>query len=205
MARPLPWLVPAVVTGGLAPLVELSVRAATGGLGADPVAFLLNRLGLLSLVFLVAGLCCTPLRLLLEATWPARLTRTLGLLGLGYASAHVALYLGVDQGLKLAAIWKDVTERPFITVGAAAFLLLTPLAGTSTDAAVRRLGFRRWKALHRLAYAAAALGVVHFLLRVKKDVTEPLAYGLVLATALALRAVNRLLQRRRVAPGQGVS
>lgn len=199
MARPLPWLVPAVVAGGLAPLLEFSLRAATGGLGADPVAFLLNRLGLYALAFLVAGLCCTPVRLLFGVTWPARLPRVLGLLGFGYAAAHAGMYLVVDQGLDVGAAWKDVTERPFITAGAAAVVLLAPLAWTSTDAAVRRMGFRRWKALHRLAYLAAVLGVVHFLLRVKKDVTEPLAYGLVLVIALVLRALNALIQRRRVA------
>jgi len=197
VARPLPWLAPAVVAGGLVPVVELAGRAVAGGLGADPVAFLLNRLGLLALVFLVAGLCCTPLRLLFEVTWPARLTRALGLLGFGYAAAHVGFYLAVDQGLDLAATWKDVTERPFITAGAAAFLLLLPLAWTSTGGWVRRLGHGRWKGLHRLAYAAAALGVLHFYLRVKKDVTEPLAYGLVLLTALSLRVVDWDLRRRR--------
>ena len=197
----MPWLVPAVVAGGLAPVLELSVRAVTGGLGADPVAFLLNRLGLVALVFLVAGLCCMPLRLLLEVTWPGRLTRALGLLGFGYAVAHVALYLGVDQGLDVAAIWKDVTERPFITAGAGAFVLLVPLSWTSTDAAVRRMGFGRWKLLHRLAYVAAALAVLHFFLRVKKDVTEPLAYGLVLLTALLLRVVDWDIRRRRRARG----
>jgi sulfoxide reductase heme-binding subunit YedZ len=201
VARPLPWLVPAVVAGGLVPLGELAVRAATGALGADPVAFLLNRLGLLALAFLVAGLCCTPLRLLFEVTWPARLTRALGLLGFGYAAAHVGVYGVVDQGLDLAATWKDVTERPFITVGAGAFVLLVPLAWTSTDAAVRRMGFGRWKLLHRLAYVAAALAVLHFFLRVKKDVTEPLAYGLVVVTALGLRVVDWDIRRRRRARG----
>jgi sulfoxide reductase heme-binding subunit YedZ len=197
VARPLPWLVPAVVTGGLLPLGEFAVRGAVGALGADPVAFVLNRLGLLALVFLVLGLACTPVRFLFHVTWPARLTRVLGLLGFGYAVAHMAVYALVDQGLDVAVLWKDVSERPFITVGFAAVVLLVPLAWTSTGTAVRRMGFERWKRLHRLAYAAAALGVVHFWMRVKKDVTEPAVYGTVLLVLLALRAVHWDIQRRR--------
>ena len=204
MARaPSPWLVPAVVTGGLLPLGEFLLRAATSTLGAEPVAFVLNRLGLLALVFLLLGLACTPLRFLLEVTWPARLTRVLGLLGFGYAAAHLLLYVLVDQGLDLAVLWKDVTERPFLSVGLAAFAALVPLAWTSRNASIRRMGFDRWKRLHRLAYVAAALGVVHFWLRVKKDLTEPAAYGTVLLLLLGLRAVRWDLQRRRAARGMG--
>ncbi len=199
MARPVPWLVPAVVTGGLLPLGEFAVRGALGALGADPVAFMLNRLGLLALVFLVLGLACTPARFLFGVTWPARLTRPLGLLGFGHAAAHLLVYVLVDQWLDVDVLWKDVSERPFIMVGFAALVLLAPLAWTSTNAAVRRMGFERWKGLHRLAYVAAALGVVHFWMRVKKDVTEPAAYGVVLLMLLGLRAVHWDIQRRKAA------
>lgn len=199
MARPVPWLVPAVLTGGLVPLGEFAVRAALGALGADPVSFVLNRLGLVSLMFLVLGLASTPVRFLFGVTWPARLTRPLGLLGFGYAAAHLLVYALVDQGLDVAVLWKDVSERPFITVGFAALVLLVPLAWTSTGAAVRRMGFERWKRLHGLAYVAAALGVVHFWMRVKKDVTEPAVYGTVLLVLLSLRAVKWDIQRRKAA------
>jgi sulfoxide reductase heme-binding subunit YedZ len=140
-------------------------------------------------VFLVAALACTPAKLLLGWTWPLRVRRMLGVLAFFYAMLHVATYTGLDQGFDWAAIWRDVTKRKFIYVGFAAFVLLIPLALTSTNAAVQRLGFARWKRLHRLAYVAPALGVLHFYWRVKKDVTEPFAYGAVLAMLLALRAL----------------
>ncbi len=182
---------PAFVTGGLAPALELLLRGVTGTLGADPVAMLLNRLGLAALGFVVAGLACTPLRAWLGWTWPARVRRVLGLLAFGYATAHVGLYVAVDQGLDVRAIAVDVVERPFVTLGAAAYAVLIPLAWTSTDRAIRALGGRRWRALHRWVYAAAVLATLHFLLRVKRDVTEPAAYGAVLALLLLLRVVRR--------------
>ncbi|MEN9785122.1 MAG: hypothetical protein RLZZ299_386 [Pseudomonadota bacterium] len=193
---------PAFVAGGLAPVAELALRGALGGLGADPVAFVLHRLGLAALIFLVAGLACTPLRAWLGWTWPLRVRRALGLLAFGYAAAHVAVYAGVDQGLDARAIVKDVTERPFVTLGAAAFALLVPLAWTSTDGAVRRMGGRRWATLHRWVYPAAVLAALHFLLRVKRDVTEPAVYGGVLALLLLLRGARRP-SRRASGAGDG--
>jgi sulfoxide reductase heme-binding subunit YedZ len=197
MARkvPLPWLIPAVITGALAPLAALLLRAGAGTLGANPVAIALNKLGLLALIFLVASLTCTPLKLLFGWTWPMRLRRTLGLLAFAYACLHVLTYLAIDQGLDLGAIAADLYKRRFITSGAMAFLALVPLAWTSTNASVRRLGFARWTRLHRLAYLAAMLGVVHFLWRVKKDLTEPLLYGLVLALLFAARGWGKLRER----------
>lgn len=188
--RPYPWLEPAVLVGALAPVAALTLRAVRGELGANPIAQALNQLGLVALVLLVAALACTPAKIVFGWTWPFRIRRLLGLLGFFYAALHVATYVGLDQVFDWAAIWKDVTKRKFIVVGAAAFTLLVPLALTSTDASVRRLGFARWKLLHRLAYVAPALGVLHFFWRVKKDATEPLAYGAVLAALLAVRAVT---------------
>jgi sulfoxide reductase heme-binding subunit YedZ len=188
--RPLAWLVPAVVTGALAPLASMILGLATGALGADPVAEALNRLGLLALVLLVASLAMTPLKIVTGWTWPIRLRKALGLLGFAYATLHFLVYAAIDQGLAIGAILDDVTERPFIAVGAAAFVLLVPLAITSTAAMLKRLGFARWKRLHRLAYVVAGLGVVHFVLRVKKDLTEPLVYGVVLAVLLGVRVVE---------------
>lgn len=178
------------MAGGLAPAAELVLRGALGGLGADPVAFVLNRLGLTALIFVVAGLACTPLRAFLGWTWPARVRRTLGLAAFGYAAAHVGVYVAIDLGLDVGALVEDVIERPFVTLGAAAFALMLPLAWTSTDRAVRRLGGRRWRALHRLAYPAAVLAVLHFVLRVKRNPTEPAAYGAALAVLLLLRVAR---------------
>jgi sulfoxide reductase heme-binding subunit YedZ len=194
-AKPLPWLEPGVFIGALTPLVSIAQRAAMGELGADPIAQALNELGLVALVFLVASLACTPAKILFGWTWPLRIRRMLGVFAAGYATLHVITYVVLDQGFDWSAILEDVLERKFIFVGAATFVLLMPLALTSTNGAVRRLGFARWKRLHRLAYAAGVLGVVHFFLRVKKDVSEPQAYGIALATLLLVRVVIALRDR----------
>jgi sulfoxide reductase heme-binding subunit YedZ len=186
-AKPLPWLVPAVVTGTVAPLALLVLRGVTGGLGANPVEAALNQLGLMALILLIASLACTPLKILFGVTWPIRIRKTLGLSAFLYASLHVITYAFVDQGLDWRAILKDVTERKFIAVGFLAFVLLIPLAVTSTSGMLKRLGFKQWKRLHKLAYAASALGIVHFVWRVKKDLTEPILYGSALAILLAIR------------------
>ena len=128
----------------------------------------------------------------------------LGLFAFFYALLHVTTYTGIDQGFDARAILADITKRKFIFVGFAAFLMLIPLAATSTAASVRRLGFVRWKRLHRLAYAAAVLGVVHFIWRVKKDLKEPLLYGVVLAALLLVRVAVRLRSRRRAVPAGGL-
>ncbi len=194
---PLPWLKPGVFVGALVPLAGLLLQAGQGTLGADPVALVLNRLGLLALIFLLAALAVTPAKLLLGWTWPLRLRRMLGLFAFFYASVHFATYVAVDQRFNWPVLWADVTKRKFMVVGFAAFLLLLPLALTSTDASVRRLGFRRWKALHRLAYVAAVLAVVHFLWRVKLDIRQPLLYALVLGALLLVRVVDAARRRAK--------
>jgi methionine sulfoxide reductase heme-binding subunit len=186
---PYPWLKPAVFVGALVPLAAILLRATTGALGADPIAEALNLLGLVALIFLVASLACTPLKTLLGWTWPIRIRRELGLFAFFYALVHASTYLGLDQGFDFRAVWADVTKRKFIFVGFAAFLLLIPLAATSTRAAVRRLGFVVWKRIHRLAYLAATLGAIHFFWRVKRDTREPLAYAAVLTLLLLVRVV----------------
>jgi methionine sulfoxide reductase heme-binding subunit len=194
---PRPWLKPAVFAASLSPLAALAGQASRGGLGANPVAEALNRLGLTAFVFLVASLACTPAREVLGWTWAIGLRRTLGLFAYFYACLHFATYALVDQGLRGKAIVADVAKRPFILSGFAAFLLLTPLALTSTAASVRRLGFVRWKRLHRLVYAAGALAAFHFWLRVKKDVREPAIYAVVLGVLLLARVVVWLRERAK--------
>ena len=183
--------------GSLAPAIRLLVLGARGELGANPIATALNQLGLVALIFLIASLAATPLKTTLGWTWPIRIRRMLGLYAFFYASLHFLTYLGLDQLFDFPAVFADITQRQFIAVGFAAFVLLVPLAITSTDAMVRRLGFVRWKRLHRLAYVAAALGVVHFIWRVKKDVSQPLTYGAVLALLLAFRLVAFGLKKRK--------
>lgn len=196
-AKPLPWLNPALVTGAAVPVVGLLIRAANGDLGANPIANALNQLGLLALVMLVATLACTPLQRLFKWTWPARVRRTLGLITFGYASLHLLTYVVIDQQLALGALWDDVLKRPFITVGFLAWLTMVPLAWTSTDASVRWLGFKKWKLLHRLVYLTAALAIIHFIWRVKKDATEPLVYAGILALLFLVRIVWPQRQRAR--------
>jgi sulfoxide reductase heme-binding subunit YedZ len=194
-ARPTPWLLPAILTGAAVPLWTLGSGLFQGTLGANPVAEALNELGLLALVFLVASLAATPLKTLTGWNWPIRIRKTLGLLAFFYASLHLVTYAGVDQLLDLRAIGQDIVKRPFILVGFVAFLILVPLAVTSTASMLKRLGFARWKALHRLAYAAAVLGVVHFFLRVKKDLREPAVYGAILALLFAVRLGAAIRER----------
>jgi sulfoxide reductase heme-binding subunit YedZ len=194
---PLSWLVPAVVTGALAPLAVILLQARSGALGANPIAEALNALGMFALVLLLASLACTPLRILFGWTWPARIRRTLGLLAFAYAALHVTVYAGLDQGLDARAILADVVKRKFIFAGFAAFVMLVPLALTSTDAAVRRMGYVRWERLHRLVYPAAISASVHFVWRVKKDLREPLVYASILGVLLLVRVVVAARRRFR--------
>lgn len=198
-AGPRPWLTPALVTGASVPAVFYTVEAARGRLGANPIAEALNAFGLCALVLLIASLACTPVRVVTGVAWIQPVRRTLGLLGAGYAALHLLLYAVVDQGLALKAIVTDVLKRPFITVGMLAFALLVPLAWTSTKVQIARLGGARWRRLHRLAYVVAPLGVLHFALRVKKDLSEPLVYGAIVALLLGVRVVVWL--RKRAARG----
>jgi len=180
-----------VLVGASVPLLSILLRARSGALGANPIAEALNELGLMALVLLIASLACTPLRTMLGWTWPIRIRRLLGLLAFAYATLHVAVYAGLDQGLDLRAVLADVFKRRFIFVGFAAFVMMAPLAWTSTKGAVRRMGYVRWKRLHLLVYPAALCAVVHFVWRVKKDLSEPLAYAAILAALLLVRVVAR--------------
>jgi sulfoxide reductase heme-binding subunit YedZ len=202
---PYPWLQPALLTGSLAPPVWLALQWRADALGPNPVELVLNQLGLLTLLFLLASLACTPLKVVLGWTWPLRVRRTLGLLAFGYGVAHFTTYIALDQGFDWGVLAEDIAKRPFILVGFLALLVLVPLAVTSTNRWVRRLGYPAWKRLHRLAYVAAVLGVVHFVWRVKRDVTEPLVYAGVLGVLLGVRVVDSVRRRRRHAlPRQAV-
>jgi sulfoxide reductase heme-binding subunit YedZ len=191
---------------GLLPAVNVVADGLRGALGANPIEAVQNRLGFWTLTLLTLSLVPTPARELLGLAWPARIRRTLGLLAFAYASLHLAWYVAVDQTLDVALLWEDVTKRKFMTVGFTAWLLLAPLAVTSTDRWVRRLGYARWKRLHRLVYAAAILGVVHFVWRVKADLRRPswfvAAVGVLLAARIVPRAAARLRRRRAAAPSR---
>ena len=188
-------LKPAVWIGGLLPLVLLVAAGATGTLEADPVKDITHRTGKAVLTLLLCTLAVTPVRRLTGWNGVIAARRPLGLFAFFYAVLHFFIYLG-DQAFAPAYIVADVVEHPYVTAGFTAFCLLVPLALTSTKASIRRLG-KRWVKLHRLIYAAAVLGVIHFLWSVKKDVREPLIYAAVLAVLLAMRIPAWMEQRRK--------
>jgi sulfoxide reductase heme-binding subunit YedZ len=181
----------AIGVAALVPAARTGWRFFTGGLGPNPIAEALNQLGLWTLITLLACLACTPLQIVTGWTWPLRLRRMLGLEAFLYAFLHFMTYFAVDQFFDFGEIWKDIVKRKFITVGFAAFVMLIPLAVTSTNGMVKRLGFPRWKRLHRLVYLAATCGVIHFTWRVKSDTREPLIYAFVLAVLLLTRVVDQ--------------
>jgi sulfoxide reductase heme-binding subunit YedZ len=180
----------------LAPLAKMAAELWLGRLGANPVEAIQDRLGFWTLTFLVLSLVPTPAHDLLGLAWPVRVRRTLGLFAFAYATLHLGWYVGIDQLLDVGLLVEDVAKRKFMTVGFAAWLLLVPLAVTSTDGWVRRLGFARWKRLHRLVYAAALLGAVHFVWRVKADLRRPAIFLAALALLLGARLVPRGAARR---------
>lgn len=189
--KPYAWLKPGVFLGCSIPLALMILQAARGKLGADPVAIALNRLGLLALITLLASMAATPARLVLGWSWLLRLRRMLGLFAFFFALLHFLLYAAVDQGLALGAIFEDVSKRKFIMAGFAAFLLLIPLAVTSPHRVRRALGPKRWQRVHRLVYLAGMLAALHFVWRVKRDLSEPLLYALVLGALLLARVTHR--------------
>ncbi len=187
----------------LAPLGLLIWRGFTGGLTANPIEFITHTTGWWTLAFLMITLAVTPLRRLLDMPWLLRLRRMLGLYAFFYASLHFLTWLVVDQFFDWQAIVKDIAKRPYITVGFSAFLLLLPLAATSTNAMVRRLGAARWQSLHRLVYVIAILGVVHFWWLVKKDIREPALFAMILTVLLGARLV--VMWRKRALPAMSAA
>ncbi len=179
----------------LGPLARLVAGGFLDRLGANPVELIARSTGTWTLTFVMITLAVTPLRRLSGWHWLARLRRMFGLYAFFYASLHFTTYIWLDQFFDFAAIAKDVVKRPFITVGFSAFVMLIPLAATSTDAMVRRLGGKNWTALHRLVYVLAICGVVHYWWLVKRDITQPALYALVLAVLLGFRAAVSLRRR----------
>ncbi len=184
----------------LLPLAKIGLDALDAKLTANPVAEVMNRLGFWTLSFLVLSLTATPLKALFGWTFPMRVRRMVGLFAFFYAALHFTTYVALDQTFDFSDILQDVVKRKFITVGFLAFILLIPLAITSTDRAVKRLGFRRWKRIHRLVYAAAVLGIVHFVWRVKADLLQPLLFAAALAVLFAVRFGLRDRKRAPVKP-----
>ena len=164
-------------------------------LGANPIEALIHRCGKWGLKFLLITLAVTPLRGLTGWNWLIRFRRMLGLFAFFYVLLHFLVYAGLDQSFDLGVILEDIAERPYITIGMTALVLLIPLAVTSTNGMMRRLG-RRWKKLHRLVYPIAILGVWHFYWQVKLDTLEPLIYAAILAALLGYRLVHAWRRRK---------
>lgn len=181
----------------LAPLVLLLSRVATGDLSANPISFVTNWLGDWTLRLLLASLAMTPLRLLFGLSWPLTLRRLLGLFALFYAGMHFSVWLVVDHFFDWREMGADILKRPYVTVGMTALTLMLPLAATSTAKAVKKLGGKNWRRLHRLAYAIGLCGVLHYLWLAKKANPDPYYYATALALLLAIRGWD--WGRRRVA------
>lgn len=179
---------------GFIPAVWLFYAGITDQLGADPMRYLEQALGLWALRFLIATLAITPLRQLFSINL-LRYRRAIGLLAFYYAALHLITYLLLDQGLDVAAIVADIIKRPYITIGMATFVILVPLAITSNNAAIRRMGGQAWARLHRLVYVAAVGAVLHYILVVKSWPTEPLVYAAIVAVLLGYRLVRSLVKK----------
>ncbi len=184
-----------VLAAALAPAARLCANALRGGLGANPIEAVTHETGLWALRFLLLALAVTPLRRVFGWSALAPYRRSFGLFAFFYASLHLGTFVGLDHFFDWRAILEDVAERRFVTAGLTTFLLLLPLAVTSTRGWQRRLG-SRWVRLHRLAYLAGITGVVHYLWLVKADLRPPLAYAAVLAALLGARLWWRASARR---------
>lgn len=178
-----------VFIAALIPVVKLAWLGFQDDLGANPIEKITRATGYWALTFLMITLAATPLRTVSGWGWPLRFRRMLGLYAFFYASLHFLTYLVLDQFFDWPAIVKDIAKRPYITIGFPAFLALIPLAVTSTNKMIQRLGGKRWKQLHRWVYIIAIAGVVHFWWLVKKDITEPVQFASMLTVLLGFRLV----------------
>jgi sulfoxide reductase heme-binding subunit YedZ len=190
------WVKAAVFLVCLVPAAALVWGAFQDALGANPIEYITRSTGTWTLRFLAITLAITPVRKL--AGWPKliRFRRMFGLFAFFYGVLHLTTYVWLDQFFDFPGMVKDIMKRPFITVGFLAFLLMVPLALTSTAGWIRRLGGRRWQMLHRLVYASAVLGVVHYYWLVKSDIRAPLAYGAIIGVLLLYRVLHALRATR---------
>jgi sulfoxide reductase heme-binding subunit YedZ len=194
------WSKPAVFLMGLVPLGLLGWRALHGELTANPIEFITHATGDWTLRFLIITLSVSPLRKILGLPELIRFRRMLGLFAFFYACLHFTTYIWLDKFFDLSEMWKDIAKRKYITVGFTAFVLLIPLALTSTAGMIRRLGGKRWQMLHRLIYVSAVLGVVHYYWLVKSAVIKPLSYGAIVAALLLWRLLDWISKKNKT-PG----
>lgn len=176
-----------LIVNGLVPLTLLLWDVARRQVGANPLEFVTRTTGMLTLLFLLFSLAVSPLRRITGLNWLVRFRRMLGLFAFFYGTLHLLTYVAFDRFFHFTTIPGDVLKRPFIAIGMTAFFLMIPLAITSTDKMVRRLGGKRWARLHKIVYLAGVLGVLHYYMLVKSDVRLPLTFAFVLALLLGFR------------------
>jgi sulfoxide reductase heme-binding subunit YedZ len=187
---------PVVFLASLVPLGLLAEKGIESRLGANPIEVITHSTGDWTLIFLCITLAVTPLRRFLRLPWLVRYRRMTGLFAIFYAFLHLMTFVWLDKFFDWDAMVKDVYKRPFITAGLTAFVLLVPLAATSTAGMIRRLGGRRWQWLHRLIYVSAVAGVIHYYWLVKADERLPLRYAAIVGFLLLCRVVLYLADRR---------
>jgi methionine sulfoxide reductase heme-binding subunit len=183
------YLKPVIFLACLGPLARLAWKASHGMLGANPIEVITHATGDWTLTFLLVTLSITPLRKLTRQYWLIGLRRMFGLYAFFYGCLHLTTYVWLDKFFDVHEMLADIAKRRFITAGLTAFVLMIPLALTSTKGWIRRLGGKRWQALHRLIYFSATAGVIHYIWLVKADLHKPLEYASVLAILLAYRLV----------------
>ncbi len=201
------WIKAAIFLLCLAPVGRLSWLALRGMLGANPIEYVTHDTGDWTLIFIVLTLSVTPARKLLAQPQLIRFRRMLGLFAFFYGCLHLSTYLVLDKFFDLREIWQDVGRRRFITIGFAGFGLMIPLALTSTAGMIRRLGGKRWQLLHRLVYATAVCGVVHYYWLVKSDIRKPMIYGILVLLLLGYRLAVPLREQwlRSTAPARALT
>jgi sulfoxide reductase heme-binding subunit YedZ len=189
-------LKPIVFIAALVPLALLVIGAFQGTLGANPIERITHRTGLWTLILLLTTLAITPLRRITGVQWFIQYRRMIGLFAFFYGVLHLMTYVWLDQFFDFHSMMKDIYKRPFITAGFTGFALMVPLALTSTQWSIRRLG-KKWQTLHRLVYISALAGVVHFLWLVKKDIREPMIYAGILGILMSVRIFYWVKNSRR--------
>jgi methionine sulfoxide reductase heme-binding subunit len=184
-----------ILVNGLVPLALLLWDVWRGRAGANPTEFITRTTGMLALVFLVISLAVTPVRKVTGVNWLVKFRRMLGLFAFVYGVLHLLTYVAFDRFFDLKSVPADILKRPFIAIGMTAFVLMVPLAITSTDEMVKRLGGKRWSTLHRTVYLAAVAGVLHYWMLVKADTRLPLTFAFVIAVLLGYRLLIRFAPR----------
>ena len=185
-----------LIVNGAVPLVVLGWDALHHQLGANPVNFAIHTTGMMGLIFLLLTLLVTPLRKISGWNWIIFSRRTLGLYAFFYTCLHFLIFFGLDRSFNVSSTLTEMVKRKYLIIGSTGLLVMVPLAVTSTNAMIRRLGGRRWRALHRLVYVAATAGVIHYYLQVKADVRQPLAFAVVLTVLLGYRVLEYWRQHK---------